>query len=541
MIFQPPEHPDYFFDAAAADRAVRFIQAFCRHWEGVFAGEPFILLDWQALFVRTLFGWKHVKPDARGKHLRRFREVYMLTAKGSGKTPLMAAIGMYMFLADDEPGAHVISAATDFPQARLTFDAATKYIAADPHLARLCADSTKQELRGPKFAKWTTVSGTAEGKHGFRPTCLLFDEAHEWPNGLLYNNLTANTTKKAQPITIVCTNAGANRSCFAYQLHERALAVLQGKRAADPALLPVIYETPPKIQWDTEEAARMANPSMGQVITFDRLEAELRKAKESTEGESRYRRLYLSQWESKGGGRWLDMDQFDAACRPFNFSDRAADPCYVGLDMSLGDDLCAAVYVWTTAERFYIAGDFWLPRRKADYYIRRNSIPYNVWGDAGDINLIDEPVISETVQRRIAAQILQRTSKQNIKAVCYDPAYASYTVNELEAGGVTCVTIRQGWSVSAGCNELESRLIANTVQISPNGVMRFCAENTQVEQDNRGNVWPVKPGAKNKYAGKKGAKIDGIMATVTALTQARKFAFVAVKEQPKQWKGMVTT
>ena len=68
----------YYFDEAAADRACRFFPRFCHHWEGAFAGVPFDLLDWQTESLRDLFGWKR-----RADGLRRFRDFYVITAKGS--------------------------------------------------------------------------------------------------------------------------------------------------------------------------------------------------------------------------------------------------------------------------------------------------------------------------------------------------------------------------------------------------------------------------------------------------------------------------
>ena len=73
---------------------------------GDFEGKPFELLPWQKFVVGSLFGWK----GADG--YRRFRVAYVETAKGSGKSPLAAGIGMKGLVADNEPRAEVYSAAT---------------------------------------------------------------------------------------------------------------------------------------------------------------------------------------------------------------------------------------------------------------------------------------------------------------------------------------------------------------------------------------------------------------------------------------------
>jgi phage terminase large subunit-like protein len=60
---------------------------------------PFILEPWQAFIVGALLRVVH------GKGFRRFREAYIETAKGSGKTPLGAGIMLYLLVADGQRGA----------------------------------------------------------------------------------------------------------------------------------------------------------------------------------------------------------------------------------------------------------------------------------------------------------------------------------------------------------------------------------------------------------------------------------------------------
>src|SRR5581483_5602792 len=117
MFLKLVENDRYYFDAKAAARAVNFIEKFCFHWEGEYAGQPFKLIPYQRKATLDLFGWKR-----RSDNRRRFSEMYCEIAKGNGKSPWLAAIGLYMLLADQEAGAHVVSAATDFSQANVTFD-----------------------------------------------------------------------------------------------------------------------------------------------------------------------------------------------------------------------------------------------------------------------------------------------------------------------------------------------------------------------------------------------------------------------------------
>ena len=84
----------FFFDQEKAARAIGFFRDVLRLNGGEYEGKPYDLLDWQAFNVGSLFGW----VDAEG--MRRFRMAYIETAKGSGKSPMAAGIGLYGLTAD---------------------------------------------------------------------------------------------------------------------------------------------------------------------------------------------------------------------------------------------------------------------------------------------------------------------------------------------------------------------------------------------------------------------------------------------------------
>src|SRR4030095_1705452 len=118
------------FCRGAGDRVLKFFSAL-RLAEGVHAGEPFKLCPWQVFVVGSLFGW--LGPDGS----RRFRSAYLEAGKGSGKTPLSAAVALFGLVADKEPGAQVLIGATTREQANICYDDARKMVDASPMLSRL--------------------------------------------------------------------------------------------------------------------------------------------------------------------------------------------------------------------------------------------------------------------------------------------------------------------------------------------------------------------------------------------------------------------
>lgn len=101
---QAPER-GFFFDLDKANRAIGFFKDVLKLNGGQYEGQAYELLPWQLFIVGSLFGW----VDANG--LRRFRIAYIETAKGSGKSPLAAGIGLYGLVADNEARAEVYAAA----------------------------------------------------------------------------------------------------------------------------------------------------------------------------------------------------------------------------------------------------------------------------------------------------------------------------------------------------------------------------------------------------------------------------------------------
>jgi phage terminase large subunit-like protein len=71
-----------------------------------------------------------------------------------------------------------------------------------------------------------------------------------------------------------------------------------------------------------------------------------------------------------------------------------------------------------------------------------------------------------------------------------------------------------------------------SVLITPNAVLRFCAENAEVERNTYGEIRVVKPDERTRLA----KKVDGITAIVSALVEARRHEFPAAK---RQWQGTV--
>ena len=121
----------YIFDEARAERPIAFIERFCKHSKGEWAGRGISLELFQKAYIQALFGFVD-----RETGCRQYRESFFLVGRKNGKSTLLAGLALYMLTSDGEGGAEVYSTATKYAQARLLFDEAHNMIKQSPALSR---------------------------------------------------------------------------------------------------------------------------------------------------------------------------------------------------------------------------------------------------------------------------------------------------------------------------------------------------------------------------------------------------------------------
>ena len=90
-----------------AQRVINFIEKLTTHTKGELAKQPFILEEFQRDIIRDIFG----NLDENGNRV--IREAFLFWPRKNGKTNFLASLGLYMLLADGEPGGEIIVAAAD--------------------------------------------------------------------------------------------------------------------------------------------------------------------------------------------------------------------------------------------------------------------------------------------------------------------------------------------------------------------------------------------------------------------------------------------
>lgn len=496
--------PTSHYDKKKADRAVTFIENLC-HTKGKWAGTPFWLLPWQEQLIRDIFGI--VKPDGN----RQFRTAFVEICKKVGKSELAAAVALYLLYADNEPSAEVYGAAADRQQASIVFDVAKQMVEMSPALMKRSKlmGATKRIVNYSNAGYYQVLSADVGGKHGFSVSGLVFDEIHTQPNRQLYDVLTKGSSDARQnPLHFIITTAGNDRHSIAYELHTKAVDILEGRRV-DPTFYPVVYGLKDDEDWEDEANWYKVNPSLGYTVDIERLRDAYREAKQNPADEITFKWLRCNMWVSSTVA-WIPDAIYMRGNEPIDMDALAGRDCYAGLDLSSTGDITALVLIFPPRdeeEKYVLLPYFWIPEETIPRRVKANSVPYDIWEKQGYIMSTEGNVIHYDFIEKF---IMDLSEKYHILEIAVDRWNATQMIQNLEGEGFTIVPFGQGFSsMSAPTKEFYRLLMEGRIIHGGNPVLRWMAGNVVIDTDPAGNIKVTK--AKSKE------KIDGIVAAIMAL------------------------
>ncbi|HFI0146323.1 TPA: terminase large subunit [Streptococcus suis] len=496
--------PTSHYDEAKADRAVTFINNLS-HTKGKWAGKRFDLLPWQEQIVRDLFGI--VKEDGN----RQFLTAYIEIPKKNGKSELAAAIALYLLYADNEASAEVYGAACDRNQASIVFDVAKQMVQMSRPLEKRSKimGATKRIVNYSNAGFYQVLSAETGTKHGLNVSGLVFDEIHAQPNRHLYDVLTKGSgDAREQPLFFIITTAGTDRNSICYELHTKALDILNGRKK-DTSFYPVVYGLSDEDDWNDEANWLKANPSLGHTIGIDRVREAYQQALDNPAEENVFKQLRLNMWTSSSVA-WIPEHVYAKGNDPIQYDSLRGRSCYAGLDLSSTSDITAFVLVFPPRfeeENYIVLPFFWLPEDTLELRCRRDHVLYDVWERQGYIKTTEGNVVHYGFIEKFIEDL---SEIYHIKEIAYDRWNATQMVQNLEGMGLTMVPFGQGYKdMSPPSKELYKLMMEGKIQHGGHPVLKWMGQNVVMRQDPAGNIKPDKE--------KSVEKIDGIVALIMGL------------------------
>lgn len=494
---------EFYYNEDLGSHVVRFFETFLCHSKGRFAGKPFSLLAWQKQMLEDLFGWVRVDNG-----MRRYRMAYISTAKKSGKSTILAGLGLYMLLADGERGAEIYGAAADREQASIVFREAASMVRASPMLCGgvEVVDSRRSIVNRKEASFYRVLSADAFRAEGLNIHGLLFDELHAQRDRRLFDSLRYGGAARSQPMLVSITTAGYDRNSICYEQYSYAKRVLADWKV-DPTFYPCIYEVEDQARWKEEEVWPDANPSWGVTINPTDFAAEAREAANSTSKQNGFLRYRLNCWTQQDT-RWIKPEMWSACSLP-PAEPLDGKPCWVGLDLAWSQDTSAMVAVFPDADggvdvlaKFYIPADMMEDRE------RRDRFAYSQFVREGHIVATPGNVTDYDFIRRDVEEFCQ---KYQVRLVAVDPYNATHLSNQLDGLGIPVKRYPQGFAgMNAPSRQLET-MLANGKLRHQSPVLDWQSNNVAVRQNAEGLIRPLKPKQNS------GERVDGIIALVMAI------------------------
>lgn len=486
LVYEAENPGKYRFDEERANRPIEFIERFCKHSKGEWAGQPVRLELFQKAFISALFGFVDSKTG-----FRKYREAFFMVARKNGKSTMLAGIALYMLLADGEAGAEVYSVATKKDQAKIIFDEVCHMVSQSPYLRKHIKKRKSDLYFSASMSKLQPLGKNSDTLDGLNSSCVILDEAHAVKDRNLYEVMKQSQSARTQPLFVTITTAGTVRECIFDDMYSYACKVADGV-ITDPTFLPIVYELDSKAEWKDPGAWFKPNPGLGRIKKLEDLMAKVERAKQSPKDLSGILCKDFNVRETLYNA-WLD---FDTINNESTFSLEDFRGCYAigGADLSLTTDLtCATVLMLNpdTRER-YVWQMYWLPEDNFTQRVQEEKIPYDKWREAGLVRLCRGNTIDYS---DVTAFFLELVNEHGITPlwVYYDSWSARYWVEEMEGYGFKMERCIQGAkTLSLPMQNLGADLQAKKVNYNNNPILKWCLTNTAVQEDRNGNIVPKK-------------------------------------------------
>lgn len=477
---------EYIFDPDRAARPIEFIERFCKHSKGEWAGQAVKLELFQKAFISALFGFVHKETG-----LRKYREAFFMVGRKNGKSTMLSGIALYMLMADGESGAEVYSVATKKDQARIIFDEACNMAKQSPQLARALKKRKSDLYFSWGMGKLQPLGKNSDTLDGLNANGVIIDELHGVKDRNLYEVMKQSQSARRQPLLIMITTAGFIRECIFDDIYTYANNVIDGT-FTDETFLPIVYELDDRNEWKNPKAWAKANPGLGTIKKISDLAAKVERAKQSPKDlngilckDFNIRSTLITAWLS-----------YDDINNPATFELEKFRGAYAigGADLSKSGDLtCATLLLYDkdTGERC-VKQMYFLPRDNFTQRVQEEKIPYDKWLESGLLRLCEGNTIKYS---DVTKWFLEMVYDHGITPlwVYYDAWSAVYWVEEMQAAGFNMVKCIQGAkTLSLPMEQLGADLKAKRVNYNNNPMLKWCLTNTGIQTDRNGNIVPVK-------------------------------------------------
>lgn len=493
------QREDIYFDASAVDDCIEFISQM-KHFLGSSAGKNFNLEPWQQMIIAHVIGLKW-----KSNGLRITRDLFVLIARKNGKSSLIAALALYMLIADGEVAPYISCVASSRDQAGIIFNMIKEYgKTLDPK-----GDAIKHfrnYINFPSNMGTVKVFSSDSAKlDGLNVSLGILDEGHAQKDNLLYSVMKSSMGQRSQPLMVQITTAGfltEGYPCF--ETYKLSIELLAGVKE-DDTFATFLYCLDPEDNFEDERVWIKANPNLDVTISSDFLRGEVLKAKnDSTQLVPVKTKNFNIFCNSRTA--WIPQEKVAKVMDRFNLEDFAGNTCYIGLDLASVGDMTSMAILIPYNSKYYFRTYSFVPEET--YENSPNHELYQRFYQDGDLIVTPGNV---TDYQYITNMIVKIGEYMNIEGIYFDPFNSSQLQIQLTQLGMNMQPCRQGLlAFSNPTKEFERLVLSEQAVIYKSTVFLWSVGCVVLRVDHNSNCKPDKATPNNK--------IDPVIASIQALS-----------------------
>ena len=502
----------FFFNQKKANMAVRFIQTFCRHHEGVLAPGRIRLELWQKAMLSVIFGI--VDEDG----VRVFREILIVMGRKNGKTLLAACIMALILFLDSDYGKRVYTVATKLDQARLSYEALYQMILKEPELAEITKKRRTDIYIEETNSSAMPIAFSEKKTDGLNPSGAVCDELGAWQGeqGLRqYQVIKSALGARKQPLLVSITTAGYVNDGIYDEMIARSTAVINGT-SRETRLAPFLYMIDDPEKWDDINEIQKANPNLGVSLTVDNMLEEIAAAEQSLSQAAEFK-TKICNLKQNASTAWLNAKDVELCFGDTGktLEDFRHTYALAGIDLSMTTDLTAVVILIQKGDTVWFLTRFYMPKNKVEENTARDGIPYRKYIEQGYLiesgeNVVDYHDVENFYQDLVRKyEILPQKNG-------YDRYSAAFLIQDLEGMGFHCESVSQGSNLTGVIIDVEGMIKDGRLRSAEdNNLMKIHMMDSalQTYEDNRRRLVKVSSTA----------HIDGMAALLDGMTMRRNY------------------
>ena len=462
------EEKAFFYNRKKANRALKFIEGFCRHHEGRLAPQHIKLELWQKAFVSVVFGIMDSNDT------RQFREVVLIVGRKNGKTLLRSRIRNYMTFLDGEYGRRVYFVAPKLEQANLCYNALYEMIKKEPELSELIKKRRTDIYVESTNTTRKALAFNAKKSDGLNPSLCVCDEVSSWQGdaGLKqYEVLKSALGSRKQPLLLSITTSGYSDESIYDELVRRSTAVINGD-ARETRLAPFLYMIDDVQKWNDINELRKANPNLGVSVSVDYMLEEIRIREASLSKKVEFMTKYCNVKQNSSQAWLLTTEIMQCTGEPLRLEDFRGSYCVLGIDLSRTTDLTAACCVIERDGHLYVFSKMWLPGEKIEEASVRDNLPYKIYIQRGLLAGSGDIAVDYNDCFIWCKELVEKYRLYPLQ-VGYDRYNATYLTKQLQDYGFHCDDVAQGFNLSPIITDLQRTIKSGRLHIGDNDLLKL--------------------------------------------------------------------